>query len=132
MITVIAAVLERDGQVLACRRRADQSHPLKWEFPGGKVEPGEQPLAALRRELQEELGVRVAGAREMTRYVFQYPGGPPLLLIFFRVGVYTGAVENRIFQEIRWASPADLQQLDFLEGDLDFIRCLADGKLSGP
>jgi 8-oxo-dGTP diphosphatase len=132
MITVTAALLERDGQILACRRRADQSHPLKWEFPGGKVEPGEEPLAALRRELQEELGVHAETARELTRYVFQYPGAPPLLLIFYRVGQYIGAVENRIFHEIRWAHPSALRELDFLEGDLNFIRRLADGKLSGP
>ena len=57
MTTVVAGVLERDGKILICRRRADQPHPLKWEFPGGKLETGESPAAALIRELREELGI---------------------------------------------------------------------------
>ena len=131
MTTVTAALLERDGRILACRRRADQSHPLKWEFPGGKAEPGEEPLAALRRELEEELGIRIDAAEELTRYPYQYPGRLPILLIFYRVRQYAGPVENRIFAEVRWATPSELAALDFLEGDLDFVRRLADGKLSG-
>ena len=131
MTTVTAALIERDGLLLACRRRADQSHPLKWEFPGGKVEPGEDPPAALRRELEEELGIRIDYASEITRYPYQYPGRSPLLLIFYRVRHYTGPLDNRIFAEIRWVAPRELAALDFLEGDLDFVRRLADGKLSG-
>lgn len=131
MTTVTAALIERDGLILACRRRADQSHALKWEFPGGKVESGEDPPAALRRELEEELGIRVDSAHEITRYPYQYPGRPPLLLIFYRVADYTGPLVNRIFAEIRWAAPRELAALDFLEGDLDFVRRLVDGKLSG-
>ncbi len=134
MTTVTAALIERDGRILACRRRADQPHPLKWEFPGGKVEPGEEPPAALRRELEEELGIRglrTEAAHEITRYPYQYPGRPPLLLIFYRLPDYTGPLENRIFAEIRWAAPSELAALDFLEGDLDFVHRLANGKLSG-
>ena len=54
MTTVTAAVIEREGRILICRRRADQDQPGKWEFPGGKLEDGEQPAEALRRELREE------------------------------------------------------------------------------
>ena len=132
MTTVTAAVIEGAGRILACRRRADQKHPLKWEFPGGKVEPGEEPLEALRRELDEELGIQVESAEEMARYPYQYPGRPPLLLIFYRVPHYAGVVRNRIFAELRWAAPRELPGLDFLEGDVDFVRRLADDKLSEP
>jgi 8-oxo-dGTP diphosphatase len=132
MITVAAALIEREGRILACRRRADQSHPLKWEFPGGKVEPGESAEAALRRELEEELGIRIDGAEEITRYSYQYPGRAPLLLIFYRVSGYCGALENRIFAELLWGTPVELAGLDFLEGDRDFVRRLADGKLTEP
>ena len=128
MTTVTAAVIERDGRVLVCRRRADQSHPLKWEFPGGKVEPGEDPAAALGRELQEELGITTGKIEEITRFPFQYPGRPPILLIFFGVSSYSGAVQNRIFDEIRWVAPQQLPQLDFLEGDIDFVRRLAHAR----
>src|SRR5579885_2459951 len=127
MIVVAAGVIERDGRVLICRRRPEQTHPLKWEFPGGKVESGEQPAEALRRELREELGIEMGAASEITRFSFQYPGRDPILLVFYRVHGYSGHVENRIFSEIQWADPRRLPALDFLEGDVDFIRQFARG-----
>ena len=130
MIVVTAAVIFEDGRVLICRRRADQKHPLKWEFPGGKAEPGEDPAAGLCRELEEELGIRIEQAVEITRFPYQYPGRSPLLLVFFRVDRYSGQVENRIFAEIRWAPPAQLGEFDFLEGDVEFVRQLAEGRWS--
>jgi 8-oxo-dGTP diphosphatase len=124
MVQVVAAIIERDGRILICRRKLEQSHPLKWEFPGGKVEDGESPSAALSRELEEELGIRGATGEEMTRYEFAYPGKNPILLIFFRVRAFEGEVRNVIFHEIRWESFDILDDFDFLEGDLDFIRGL--------
>lgn len=124
MITVTAAVIERDGRVLICRRRADQKHPLKWEFPGGKVEPGEDPETGLRRELREELGVEVEQAREITRFEYQYPGQLPILLVFFRVETAGGSIQNRIFDQILWAPRAELPSFDFVEGDIEFVRTL--------
>ena len=132
MTTVTAALIERGGLILICRRRADQHHPLKWEFPGGKVEPGEDPAAALRRELQEELGISLERFEEITRFQFQYPGRSPILLIFYRVIQYFGEVENRIFADLCWTSPQQLPDFDFLEGDIDFVRQLANVKLADP
>lgn len=111
----------RDGRVLICRRRADQAHPLKWEFPGGKVEAGESPEDALRRELWEELGIESALPAEMTRYTFSYPQKNPILLIFLRVTNWQGDVENRIFESMIWETPDRLRNYDFLEGDLPFL-----------
>ncbi len=128
MLTVTAAVIEREDRILAGRRRPDQKHPLKWEFPGGKVEPGEDPAAGLRRELAEELGIQVEDAAEIARYPYQYPGRPPILLIFYRVLRYAGHIENLVFHEIRWARREELAALDFLEGDADFVRRLAAGE----
>jgi 8-oxo-dGTP diphosphatase len=125
MVTVVAAILERDGRVLICRRSPEQSHPLKWEFPGGKVEPGETPADALARELEEELGIAGAAGEEITRYEYAYPEKSPILLIFLRVTRYDGEPRNRIFHEIRWEPPERLRSFDFVEGDLDFIRSLA-------
>ena len=79
MLEVVAAILEREGRILVCQRTAQQSHPLKWEFPGGKVEPGELPAQALERELEEELGITAARSEEITRYEFTYPGKNPIL-----------------------------------------------------
>jgi 8-oxo-dGTP diphosphatase len=129
MLQVVAAVIERAGAVLICRRRPDQSHPLKWEFPGGKVEPGETPAQALARELEEELGICGAAGEEMALYPVAYPGRAPIELIFMRVRSYTGAPRNLIFQEMRWAPVTKLTEFDFIEGDLRFIHEWADSIL---
>ena len=124
MLQVVAAILEREGRILICQRTPEQSHPLKWEFPGGKVEPGETPEQATTRELEEELGIREAASEEVARYEFTYAGKPPVLLIFLRVTRYTGEPRNLIFHDIRWEPPERLGAFDFLEGDRDFIRSL--------
>jgi len=125
MTQVVAAIIEREGRILICRRKPEQSHPLKWEFPGGKVEPDETPAAALNRELQEELDIRDAAGDEITRYEYAYPGKNPILLIFFRVQQFQGEPRNLIFQEMRWEPPHKLSEFDFVEGDLDFIRAFS-------
>ena len=125
MTTVVAGLIEREGRILICRRSASGRYPLKWEFPGGKVEPQETPEDALARELEEELALRVMEAREMERYEFRYPGREAILLIFFRVTQFAGEPRNRVFEEIRWEAPKDLPAFDFLEGDLDFVGRLA-------
>lgn len=124
MTQVVAAIIQRGGRILICRRKPEQSHPLKWEFPGGKVEDGESPAGALSRELEEELGIRGALGNEIARYEYAYSGKHPILLIFFRVEEYEGEPCNLIFHEIRWEPPQSLSEFDFLEGDLDFIRTL--------
>ncbi len=125
MLQVVAGILERDGRVLICRRTASQSHPLQWEFPGGKVEAGETPRAALARELTEELAISGVESEEMTRYEFAYSGKSPIELIFLRVTRYIGEPQNLIFHEIRWEPRNRLPTFDFLEGDRDFLRALA-------
>jgi 8-oxo-dGTP diphosphatase len=121
---VSAGILERDGRILICKRRADQPHPGKWEFPGGKLEAGETPEAALVRELREELGIESQTPAEITRYEFCYPGKQPILLIFLKVPGWTGELENRIFEIITWETPDTLKNYDFLEGDVPFIESL--------
>jgi 8-oxo-dGTP diphosphatase len=125
LTTVVAAIIKRGGQVLICRRGADQPHPLKWEFPGGKVEAGESAAQALRRELEEELGVSTQIGAEVERYEFSYPGKAPILLIFHEVVEFEGEPENRIFEQIRWVAPALMPTFDFLEGDVEFVKRLA-------
>jgi 8-oxo-dGTP diphosphatase len=121
MVQVVAAIIEREGRILICRRTREQTHSLKWEFPGGKLEPGETPEQALARELEEELGLRDAAGQEITRYEFCYPGKNPILLIFFRVTSFVGEPRNLIFHEMRWEAPAQLAAFDFVEGDVQFI-----------
>lgn len=125
MIQVVAAILERDGRILICRRRPEQAHPLKWEFPGGKVEPGETPEAALTRELEEELGIGQAAGAEITRYFYTYPGKNPIELIFYRVKSFTGEPQNLVFHEMRWEPALRLGDFDFVEGDREFLRAFS-------
>lgn len=125
MTTVVAGILRRERKVLICRRRADQPHPLKWEFPGGKVEPGESPEAALTRELREELGIESEPGVEAMRYEFAYPGKQPILLIFLEVPAWRGTLENRIFETILWEHPEVLSDYDFLEGDSAFLEAFS-------
>ena len=127
-MTVVAAILFRAGKVLACRRRPDQEHPGKWEFPGGKLEPGEGSQQALVRELREELGIEACIEAEITRYEFAYPGRRPIRLIFHRVTEFEGDPDFSQFADARWVEPTGLAALDFLEGDEEFVRRLAAGE----
>ena len=125
---VVAAVIEKQGQILVCQRKRGARHGLKWEFPGGKVEQGEEPRAALARELREELDIAAEIGAEMVRYEHSYPGRDPILLIFFRVTEFNGVPANIVFETIEWSALAALPAYDFLDGDLDFVRRLARGE----
>jgi len=124
-IQVVAALLYRENRLLVCQRKENGSFPLKWEFPGGKVERGEGNLAALCRELREELGIEVQSATEIFRHKHLYPDRTEVDLTFFRVDDYREPVANRVFQQILWIEVQRLKELDFLEGDLPLIEKLA-------
>jgi len=129
MKRVVAALIFQDDKILVCQRTRHQTMPLKWEFPGGKIEEGEQPRDALRRELEEELGIDAPIGQEVSRIVHEYPGGGSVELRFFVVREYKGAIENKIFRDIRWSLRSELSQYDFLEADLTLVRDLAAGRI---
>ncbi len=126
---VVAAILERDGQVLIGQRRPGGSHALKWEFPGGKVESGETPEEAITRELREELAIEASAVQEIHRYEFGYEGKRPLLLVFLRVADFSGEPVNQAFAKIAWVRPSEFRRYDFLDGDRDFLIWLAASDL---
>jgi 8-oxo-dGTP diphosphatase len=125
---VVAALLVRGGRVLICQRREAGPFPLKWEFPGGKVERGEDLAQALSRELREELGIEIQPAKEIFRHNHCYRDGTQVELLFFRVDGYRGDIVNKVFHDIRWAGLEELKQFDFLDGDLPLIERLAGGE----
>jgi 8-oxo-dGTP diphosphatase len=129
MKQVVAALILKDGKVLVCQRTRHQSMPLKWEFPGGKIEDGEQPRDALRRELEEELGIDARVGEEVARIRHDYKNGGSVELRFYVVNEFTGELENRIFKDVRWAKRSELPEYDFLEADLELVKDLATGKI---
>jgi 8-oxo-dGTP diphosphatase len=129
MKRVVAALILKNGEVLVCQRTRHQSMPLKWEFPGGKIEDGEQPRDALRRELEEELGINAQIGEEVARIRHDYKNGGAVELRFYVVKEYAGELENRIFRDMRWAKRAELPSYDFLEADLELVKDLATGKI---
>ena len=127
---VAVGILWRDGTVLACQRKRGGAYPLKWEFPGGKIEQGESPQQALVRELREELAIDAVIGDEIHRQSWGYPGYTPeggtavFDVIYFGVGSFTGEPVNRAFEQIRWVSPAALEGMDILEGNREAVRRL--------
>jgi 8-oxo-dGTP diphosphatase len=126
-LLVSAGIIYRHDRVLVGQRRKGGRHSLKWEFPGGKVEHGESPQQALVRELWEELHIRATVGGELARYQHTYSSGSRVHLIFFAVPEFSGEPDGRVFEQISWIVLHELPTLDFLEGDLDFIRRLARG-----
>ena len=143
MKTVVAALIMRNNKILICQRTRHQTMPLKWEFPGGKIELGEKPEQALRRELEEELGIRATIGRKVATVRHDYgnpagsnsqPGRPAetpasVELHFYLVQEFTGEIENRIFRDVRWVGKAEMPGYDFLEADVGLVRDLAEGKV---
>jgi 8-oxo-dGTP diphosphatase len=123
-IQVVAAVIERGGLILIGQRKHGARHAFKWEFPGGKVEPGETPEVALARELREELGIQAVIGAELAGYDVRYPGGPLTHLRFYRVTEFAGEPRNLDFERIVWEHRSRLMDYDFLEGDIAFVQLL--------
>jgi len=131
VVEVVAALIFDQDRLLVCQRGLQSSFPLKWEFPGGKVEKGEAHEVALRRELKEELGIQARCLKEVFQNAHFYPGIARVHLTFFQVMDYSGDVSNRVFHKIRWISIRQLEQLDFLEADLPLVQKLSSTPAKG-
>jgi len=130
MRTVVAAVIERDDRrLLIGQRRKDDSSPLKWEFPGGKVREGEAAEAALARELREELDVTLTKCAEMGRVSHQYAASPEELEIRFFAASVEGEARPLCFEQIAWVLPKELGDYDFLAANRELVANLATGKI---
>ena len=120
-LLVVAAVTLRDGRVMICQRRPDVHNGLKWEFPGGKLEPGESPEAALARELEEELGIRVAVGKIRDAVFHRYPDRE-VLVLFYGCRILEGTPATLDCNAIAWVAPGELAAYDFAGADLEFVR----------
>ena len=129
MKQVVAALIVKDDEILICQRTEHQPHPLKWEFPGGKIEANEEPAAALCRELEEELGIEAEMGPEVATIQHNYANGNAVELHFYLVASFEGEIQNLIFKDICWAKRAELPRFDFLEADVALVQQIAEGKL---
>lgn len=131
MIVVVTAIIERaDRRILIGQRRRNDSSPLKWEFPGGKVRDGELPEAALARELREELDATLTKCAEMGRTRHKYASKPEELDIrFYAAAIREAEVKANVFEQIAWALPKELGSYDFLAANAQIIARLATGNL---
>jgi len=117
---VTCAIIERDGLVLAARRSAVMSMPLKWEFPGGKINPGESLQECLRRELLEEIGIRVILHEALPSHTHQYPECTVTLYPFV-CAIASGEIVLHEHAAIAWLPPEFLQKLEWAEADLPVL-----------
>lgn len=121
MIDVAAGlILDKSGRLLACRRPEGKHLEGKWEFPGGKVEPGESPATALIRELEEELAIRVETGKALTPVVWDYGRGP-IKLHPFVCRIVSGDPHPHEHSEIRWCGREELQALEWAEADVPIL-----------
>lgn len=127
-ILVVAGILRRGDRILICQRPRTDAYGWQWEFPGGKVENGEELPAALRRELVEELGIQAEVGGEVFRLRHHYPDRF-VEVVFFAIASYHGEVRNRVFEAIEWAPRLQLPQYNFLEADREMVNRLAKGEL---
>jgi 8-oxo-dGTP diphosphatase len=126
MLSVVAAVIESNGKILACQRRRGDTFELMWEFPGGKVQPGETPQQALARELREELGTNAEIGAELFRTTHRYKRlGEPIELTFFSASLAAQTIRNLVFEAMEWRAPRALLELNFLPADREFVAMLA-------
>ena len=141
MREVAVGIIMKNGRFLACQRRCSAVYPLKWEFPGGKVEAGESAVAALRRELREELSIESSMEQEFFRQEWIYPEGVDdpqrdgaFRVLYFLVPSFIGEPSNNAFEQIRWVLSEELMGLDVLEGNREAIARLiqqAKGAITG-
>jgi 8-oxo-dGTP diphosphatase len=123
ILVVAAAILDGSGRVLIAERPAGKHMAGRWEFPGGKVAPGESEEAALARELAEELGIEVTSARAMMRLRHRYPDRTVELSMWV-VESYRGEPRPLDGQRLKWVQRAQLEQEDILEADRPFVAAL--------
>jgi 8-oxo-dGTP diphosphatase len=132
MIRVAVGIIIKNGSaegersVLLCQRKETAKYPLKWEFPGGKVEDGEEVADCLARELREELGVTIGQPELFHRQEAHYADSGHYEVYYYIVGELAGTPVNRVFRRIEWVGVGDLPTYDILEGNRDVI-----GKLAG-
>ena len=121
MIAVVAGLIVRDGKLLIAQRPGDKHMGGRWEFPGGKIEKGESPEAALRRELSEELGIEVKVGRIYHAVMHSYPE-KDVLLLFYRCRLISGEPRPIEEADVRWITENEIRSYNWAEADIPAVQ----------
>ena len=123
--TVVGGIIYQNKKILICQRKDVGDHPLKWEFPGGKVRDFEENQEALRRELKEELNIEIIEMSFFDEYLYEYKDlSKKLKLVFYHILQFEGEVQNLVHHQLKWIDISNLSDYDFLEGDHKIINKL--------
>ena len=117
MIKVVAAIIEKDGKVLFCKRGAGGNCEGLWEFPGGKIEPGETPFDAIAREIKEELSAEIEPTEIFCEYPFSYPE-KDIYFYFIKAKLLSEKTEPTFHSETKWLLPFEAEDLEFCQADV--------------
>ena len=122
---VVGGLIQQNQKILICQRKDDGDHPLKWEFPGGKLKDDENNQDALKRELKEELSIEINEMIFFDEYLYEYKKlSKNLKLVFFQIFQFEGEIQNKVHQQLKWIDISKLGDYDFLEGDRKIINKL--------
>ena len=127
MIEVVCAIISKNGKVLAAQNSPESDHPLKWEFPGGKIKPGETGEEAIIREIDEELCLEILIVKKMESISFDY-GFRQIHLIPFFCSISTGTLQLNEHIQASWFNWEELQKLNFSEADMEILNSAKNKK----
>jgi 8-oxo-dGTP diphosphatase len=129
-ISVVCAVIQKDESYFIAQRSAKMKMPLKWEFPGGKVEQGESNAHAIIREIKEEFDIDVEVVQEHPYYLYDYPTFI-LKLTPIEVTIKGGKMILKEHAAYKWVLAKDLSTFDFSEGDINIVKALYKRDVKG-
>ena len=123
---VVAGLILQNDKLLICQRPNFKDHPLKWEFPGGKIKNDETNEEALIREINEELSINIINYEDLISYNFNYKDlNKTVFINFYLINTFSGKVLNNFHKELKWIEIKDIHEYDFLEGDLKIIEYIS-------
>ena len=122
-VQVTAAIIQQEGKYMICQRAHDDELPLMWEFPGGKMEPGETLEQCIIRECQEELGIDIRLCGEFGRTSYPHKQWE-LVFTFFQAEIVAGTLTPTVHEQIRWVSTAELKDYVFCPADVTIVERL--------
>ena len=128
---VVGGIIVKGDKILIAQRSDRADHPLKWEFPGGKVLPNENINQALMREFKEELGIEIKKSFFLMDYIHEYKYLKKVHLHFFKIDDYLGKISNNVHRKITWINLSELKRFDFLDGDVNIIEQIINTDILG-